>query len=89
MIKGKTESGFEFEIDPEAVDDMDFLERLGKASEDITKMPGVMEEVLGSEGRAKMYDFIRTESGRVPIRAAMDIFDEILTIANNSNEAKN
>ena len=89
MVKGKTKSGFAFQIDPEQVNDMEFLERLGAASDDITKMPKVMTEILGAEQRAKMYDHLRNESGKVPIDKAMDLFQEILTIANEAAETKN
>lgn len=89
MIKGTTAGGFEFEIEPEAINDMEFLERLGDASEDVTKMPKIMTDVLGAEGRKKLYDFVRTDSGRVPIVAAIELFQEVLTIANESNEGKN
>ena len=89
MVKGKTKSGFAFEIDPEQVNDMEFLERLGTASDDITKMPKVMTEILGAEQRAKMYDHLRNENGKVPIDKAMDLFQEILTIANEASETKN
>ena len=89
MVKGETKSGFKFEIDPNKVNDMDFLERLGDAGDDITKMPRIMTEILGQDQRQKMYDHIRNDSGKVPIEAAMDIFNEILTIANEARETKN
>lgn len=89
MVKGTTKSGFSFEIDPSKVDDMEFLERLGAADNDITKMPGIIAEVLGAEQRAKLYDHMRNDSGNVPIGATITEFQEILTIANESEEAKN
>lgn len=90
MIKGTTASGFKFEIDPANVNDIEFLERLGIAfNDDITRVPGIMTEILGPEQRAKMYDHLRTADGRVPIDAAMAEFQEILTIANESAEGKN
>lgn len=89
MVKGKTSSGFRFTINPEDVNDMDFLERLGQASADITKMPAIIKEVLGEDQRKKMYDHLRTESGKVPIDKAMELFQEILTVANEERETKN
>lgn len=90
MIKGTTESGFTFKIDPEDINDMEFLERLGIAfGEDVTKVPGIMTEILGADQRKRLYDHLRNEKGKVPIDVAMAEFDEILTIANESKEGKN
>lgn len=89
MVSGKTESGFKFEIDPSRVDDMEFLERLGEADNDITKMPGIMKEILGEDQRSKLYDHMRKEDGHVPIGATIEEFQEILTIANQAAETKN
>lgn len=90
MIKGETASGFKFEIEPADINDMEFLERLGIAFEsDITKIPGIMAEILGADQRARLYDHLRNERGKVPIEKAMEVFQEILTIANESTEGKN
>jgi len=90
MIKGKTASGFKFEIEPADINDMEFLERLGIAFEsDLTKVPGIMTEILGADQRARLYDHLRDERGKVPIEKAMEAFQEILTIANESTEGKN
>lgn len=90
MIKGTTESGFEFQIDPEDINDIEFLERLGIAfNDDVTKIPGIITEVLGADQRARLYDHLRNERGKVPIDAVMTAFQEILTIANESNQGKN
>ena len=89
MVKGETKSGFKFEIDPAEVNDMEFLERLGDAGDDISKMPRIMKEILGEEQRKRLYDHIRNDKGKVPIDIAMDTFNEILTIANEARETKN
>lgn len=89
MVTGETKSGFKFEIDPDEVNDIEFLERLGEAGEDVSKMPRIMKEILGEDQRKRMYDHIRNEKGKVPIDTAMDIFTEILTIANEARETKN
>lgn len=89
MVKGETKNGFKFKIDPDEVNDIEFLERLGEAGEDVSKMPRIMKEILGEDQRKRMYDHIRNEKGKVPIDAAMDIFTEILTIANEARETKN
>lgn len=89
MIKGKTEKGFKFEIDPEVANDMEFLERLGEATSDITKFPAIIKELLGEEQKRQLYDFVRNDEGRVPIEEAFNLFGEILSIANEERETKN
>ena len=90
MIKGTTESGFKFQIDPEDVNDIEFLERLGIAfNDDNTKMPGILTEIFGADQRKRLYDHLRNDRGKVPIDAVMNEFGEILTIANESKEGKN
>lgn len=90
MIKGETASGFKFEIEPADINDMEFLERLGIAFDsDLTKVPGIMTEILGADQRARLYDHLRDGRGKVPIEKAMEAFQEILTIANESTEGKN
>jgi hypothetical protein len=85
MIKGTTESGFKFELDQDAVNDMEFVELLAEVDSDITKMPKVIEIALGREQKKRLYDHIRTEAGKVPIDRAVAEFEEILTLANEKN----
>lgn len=90
MITGTTEKGFKFQIDPEDINDIEFLERLGIAfNDDITKIPGIITEILGAEQRKALYDHLRNERGKVPIADVMAEFQEILTIANESVQGKN
>lgn len=85
MIKGTTESGFGFEFDPKNVNDMEWLELAAEAEGDPTKYPKVIEMALGREQKKRLYDHIRTDSGRVPIDKAMEVFREIMDIAGEKN----
>lgn len=88
MRKGQLENGFKFEIDEEALDDMELLDAMAEAEEgDALKMSKVMLRVLGKEQRDALYEHIRNESGRVPIEAAMNALVEILNSA--GEEGKN
>lgn len=87
MRRGKTESGFEFEINEQDLDDMEFLELLAKSQNDALAFPAVLERLLGSEQKKALYDHLRNESGRVPVEATADIVAEIMTIA--GEETKN
>ena len=88
MRKGQLENGFNFEIDEEALDDMELLDAMAEAEEgDALKMSKVMLRVLGKEQRDALYSHLRNESGRVPIEAAMNALVEILNGA--GEEGKN
>lgn len=87
MRKGKTESGFEFEIDEQALDDMRFLRLLSKSRKDPLYFPDVIEKMLGEEQADRLYDHLEVEGGRVPIEAMSDIVAEIMTLA--GDETKN
>ena len=81
MRKGQTESGFKFVIDETDLDDMEFIELLADAQEDALKFPKVVERLLGKEQKAKLYDHVRTENGRVPIEAISNALTEIMVAA--------
>ena len=87
MRKGTTESGFEFEINEQDLDDMEFLELLAKSQNDALAFPAVLEHLLGEKQKKALYDHIRDENGRVPVQATADIIAEIMTIA--GEETKN
>lgn len=84
MVKGKTESGFEFEIDETVADDMEFMEMLGEAMEDVFKFPKVIKQLLGEEQKKRLYDHLRSENGRVPIEKTSEAFTEIMNLAGES-----
>lgn len=81
MLTGKTKSGFKFEIDETVADDMELLEDMAKADRDTSLFPGIIEKVLGADQKARLYDHVRNENGKVPIRATLDEFIEMMNIA--------
>lgn len=87
MLKGKTKSGFKFEIDEMIADDLELLEEIAKADKDVTVFPDVLEKILGADQKKALYDHLRNEHGRVSIKAAVDEFTEIMNIA--GEETKN
>lgn len=88
MLKGTTASGFEFEIDEKMADDMELVEEIAEADKDVSKFPGVIRKMLGEEQKEKLYDHVRDKkTGRVPIKACVEIFVEIMNAA--SEETKN
>lgn len=81
-MKGKTSTGFKFEIDEEIRDDMELLEGLCTLDAgDLRALPNVVEAILGEEQKKRLYDYCRTEKGRVSSRKVLKeikgIFDAI------------
>lgn len=87
MIKGKTESGFEFSIEEEVLDDYEILEDLCAIDEgEVNKIPKVAIRILGDEQMKKLKNHIRGENGRVSALKMGEAIGEILT---GCNEGKN
>ena len=88
MKNGTLENGFAFQIDEEALDDMELLDAMAEAEGgDALKVSKVMLKVLGKEQRDALYEHLRNEAGRVPVEAAMNALVEILN--NAGEEGKN
>lgn len=86
MLKGKTESGFCFEIDETALDDMEFVEALADLEEDALKFPKVCNMLLGKDQKKKLYDHLRNENGKVPVEAVSNAIAEIMSVAGESTK---
>lgn len=90
MIKGKTELGFEFKVDDQVTEDVDFLEALTTASKGEDDAVGALFEalkiLLGEKQYADLKDHIRKEKGRVLLDDLSKEFEEIIKIASAENE---
>ena len=60
----KTESGFEIELDDEAMNDVELVEAIVEMDTDGTKLFYVADRLLGKEGKN-----LRDAKGRVPVAA--------------------
>ncbi len=86
MVKGKTKSGFKYEVPDDVFNDMELLDILEEINEgEIQKMTKAADKLLGREQRMKLYEHIRSEDGRVPI----DKFEEELDSIFENKELKN
>ena len=80
MIKGETTSGFEFEVDRNAVNNMELVDALADASgdDDLLAVSRVCRLLLDKETKERLYDHVRNEEGRVPVelvsKEVMEIF---------------
>ena len=77
-IKGATATGFQFEIDEEARDDMELLERLVDMSKgNLAAMPDVLVGLLGAEQKKALYEHCRGKNGRV---SSKSVYTELESI---------
>lgn len=85
LLKGKTAAGFEYQVDPVALDDMELLEDIAEVENNPLKLPKVIRSVLGDAQKNAFYDHYRNESGKVPVDVISAAFVEILS-ANNQGK---
>ncbi len=86
MIKGKTSSGFEFEISEEVVNDYELLENLGELEENPLMLGKIVNQILGKEQTAKLKAHVKNKNGLIPTNK---MTDEITEIFKNGKETKN
>lgn len=77
-IQGVTSNGFEFTINKKVMDDAEFMEVLENAADDTPSYGKIGRKLLGDEQKKKMYDFFRTDDGRVPLEAVNTAYLEII-----------
>lgn len=86
MIKGKTKSGFNYEIDEEALNDYRLLKEIARVEEEPLRFPFLLERLLTSEQEEKLLNHLEDEKGRVDPDKVMD---EIKDIFSNTKPLKN
>ena len=78
-MKVKTTTGFECEINTEAMNDMEILELVVRIDEgDALAYSPFLTKLLGKENKARLYDHVREADGRVPIEKVAVEVGEIL-----------
>ncbi|WP_338214763.1 hypothetical protein [Lacticaseibacillus salsurivasis] len=82
MLKGKTSTGFAFEISDERQNNYELLEAFGKLEENPALLPRTVEMLLGAKQASGLKDHVRAKSGIVPADKMMDELKEILESQN-------
>lgn len=85
MLKGKTESGFEYEVSDAAMNNYELVEVLAEMDTNPLLLPKLVKMLLGKEQKNKLLEHLRTEDGNVPIDAISTEITEIF----QSGKAKN
>lgn len=71
------ECGFEIDIDENLFDDMELFDAVVELDHGNRTALSVVAEKILRDKKAELYDFLRTEDGRVPIQAVSDVVVEI------------
>lgn len=86
-MKAKTKSGFECEVNADALNDMEVLDLLCEMQDGNALVMGkLVTKLLGKDGRAALYEHYRKEDGRVPTE---DVGNAISEIFNSFAAGKN
>ena len=87
MFKGKTESGFEFAISEEALDDYELLEILAEIDNGNGGLvPEMVTRLLGKEQKEALKEHLRDKNGKISTQSMMN---EVMEIFKSNQEGKN
>ena len=86
MLKGKTKTGFEFEISDEALNNYELIETLAEVDANPLLIPKLLNQLLGKEQQQKLKDHVRDKKGFVSVQA---MSNEILDIFQSAADVKN
>lgn len=88
MFKGKTNTGFSFEISDSALNNMELIDAIADAEDgNVLSMSAVSRLLLGSDQKKRLYDHVRLEDGTIPAEAfsaeLISIFNEMGNVGKN------
>lgn len=81
MLKGELSCGFAFEVDEKVLDNMELVDAIGEADTNPLAVVRVFNMLLGEEQKQRLYNYLRNEEGRVPVKAAAEALAEIFKAA--------
>lgn len=67
MAKGKTETGFKFEVNDNIAEDYELIEMIAEVDENPLVTPKLLNKLLGAEQVKALKDHIRDEDGTVNV----------------------
>lgn len=77
MRKGTTKSGYEFELNEEVMDDMEFVDALAEMDQGNTlSMSHVIGKLFSKEEKKKLYNHVRLD-GKVSVESVSNMLIEI------------
>lgn len=82
MIKGKTEKGFEFEVEDDALDDWELTEDLVEIDNgNFGRIVSAINRFLGIEQAKAFKEFYRNDKGKISSTELMNALKEIFDLA--------
>lgn len=78
-IKGKTKSGFNYELLEAKLNDFELIDEFSQLEENPLLLPRILERLLGKEQKQALYEHVRDEDGIVPIDTITNEMMEIFT----------
>lgn len=85
MFKGKTTSGFSYEIDERILDDYELVEMVANIDDDFTVFPKLLNKLLGKKQMESLKSHVKNSSGYVSIEK---MTEELFDIFGNSEQLK-
>lgn len=85
MIKGKTKSGFKYEISDENINDYELFEVMAEIDENPLLLPKLLKMLLGAEQKDALIEHLRDENGKVSMEAIHGAVTEIFTVTKVKN----
>lgn len=85
MLKGKTATGFEYEVEDQILDDYEIVEMLGDLEDNPLVMPKLITKILGRDQLAELKEHLRDKNGVVSTTA---MTKELESIFANQSKAK-
>ncbi len=80
MIQGKTKSGFAYALDKDILNNMELVDALAEMQEENPlSVSQVLNLILGKEQKQRLYDHVRTDSGRVPMEKITEELGELFS----------
>lgn len=86
MIKGKTNSGFEYKISKARLENYELIEALSEVEENPLLLPKAVNLLLGKEQANELKDHLRDDEGLV---SSEELSHEITEIFQGQSETKN
>lgn len=85
MLKGKTKSGFEYEIDERIASDYRFFELIAEAEENYLLVPKLVNKILGEDGKNRLIKHLEKDG----FAESEEVLKEVSEIIQKVGELKN
>ena len=85
VLQGKTESGFEFKISKERLDDIELIDALETFDREGYGLSNVLNRLLGVEQKKALYDHVRSKDGIAKASDVIPLVSEIIELCGAGN----